>query len=97
MERKGDFAEVNPVNFIAKHEKKALLMGILGLIIYIAALVLGFIWFGWKMVLFVFLFAWANNLGMFITNIMPIQKWQVLMDMKERVEQEKNKLLTPRR
>lgn len=95
MERKGDFKEVNPVNLIEKHEKKSLLMGILGLAIYVAAIVLGFIWFGWKMVLFVFLFAWGNNLGVLVTNIMPLQKWINLRILKDN-EKPNNSKNTPR-
>ena len=97
MERKGDFAELNPITFTLKFAKKKLLLSIMGLLIYAASIVLGFLWFDWKLIVFVLMFTWGNNIGITTLNIMPIQEWIALKTMRDKTQEEIDKRKTPGR
>ena len=97
MEKERKFDEINPITYGIKHEKKKLFMSVAGLIIYAAALICGFIWFDWKLIVFVILFCWGNNLGIITSSIMPLQKSIAFMHFKEKVQAEIDKAKNPRR
>ena len=42
---------------------KDLILGIFLIILSISSIVLSIIWFGWKLLLILFLWTWANNLS----------------------------------
>ena len=87
MEKK-DLSNLNPIQLELKYAKRKLGLSITGLIIYIVALVLGFIWFDWKLILLLFLFSWGNNLGVLVQSILPLQKQIDLLALKAVVEEE---------
>jgi hypothetical protein len=87
MEKK-NFTDLNPITLELKYAKRRLGLSIAGLIIYIVALVLGFIWFDWKLILLLFLFSWGNNLGVVVQSIIPLQKQIDLLALKAVVEEE---------
>ena len=89
--------ENDPATLELNEAKRKVLLSILGLLIYIAALVLGFIWFDWKLIVFLILFCWGNNLGMITSTIMPLQKSIALLLMKDKVSEEIDKTRNSRR
>lgn len=42
--------------------KSQFLLAIMGLILFVAAGILAVIWFGWKLLIVLFIFMWANNI-----------------------------------
>jgi uncharacterized membrane protein len=79
---------LNPIEFTLKHAKKQFKMSILGILVYAAAITLGLIWFDWKLVLVLFLFAWGNNIGLITSSIMPIQKWIGIKTIQDNIAEE---------
>jgi len=87
MEKK-DLTNLNPITLELKYAKRKLGLSIAGLIIYAAALVLGFIWFDWKLILLLILFTWGNNLGVVVQSIIPLQKQIDFLSLKSIIDEE---------
>lgn len=83
-----NLTDLNPITLELKYAKRKLGLSIAGLIIYIVALILGFIWFDWKFILLLILFSWGNNLGVVVQSIIPLQKQIDLLALKAVVEDE---------
>lgn len=57
-----------------KSAKKKKFLLIIALLIYIVAGCLCVIWFGWKLLVVLILFTWANNINIFIEKLLPINE-----------------------
>lgn len=55
-------------------DKAKIVRLLLQVILWIVSIVLGFIWYDWKLVLILFLFTWANTTMLWESKILPLEK-----------------------
>ncbi len=57
-----------------KEAKRKILLSIIGLSIFALSTFLTFIWFDWKLFIVLFLFVLGNNISIFVSYVIPLQK-----------------------
>jgi len=57
-----------------KEAKRKLILSLVGLSIFALSTFLTFIWFDWKLFIVVLLFVLGNNISIFISYVIPLQK-----------------------
>jgi hypothetical protein len=58
----------------SKTEKRKLVRLLLQLILWIGSFVLCFVWYDWKLAVIIFTLLWANNMMLWETKILPLDK-----------------------